>query len=70
MEGLFKEKRAAGEDYEKLIAWVRNQGAIEHTKDEVEKYSKKAIAFLDPFPPSAAKEELIKLCTYLSEREF
>jgi octaprenyl-diphosphate synthase len=70
MEDLFKEKRAAGEDYEKLIAWVRNQGAIEHTKDEVEKYSKKALGFLDLFPPSTAKEELIKLCTYLSEREF
>ena len=70
MENLFKEKRAAGEDYEKLIAWVRNQGAIEHTKDEVEKYSKKALGFLDLFPPSTAKEELIKLCTYLSEREF
>ena len=70
MEDLFKEKRAAGEDYEKLIAWVRNQGAIEHTKDEVEKYSKKAIGFLDLFPPSTAKEELIKLCTYLSDRDF
>lgn len=70
MEDLFKEKRAAGEDYEKLIAWVRNQGAIEHTKDEVEKYSKKALGFLDLFPPSTAKEELIKLCTYLSDRDF
>ena len=70
MEDLFKEKRATGEDYEKLIAWVRNQGAIEHTKDEVEKYSKKALGFLDPFPPSTAKEELIKLCTYLSDRDF
>jgi octaprenyl-diphosphate synthase len=70
MEDLFKEKRAAREDYEKLIAWVRNQGAIEHTKDEVEKYSKKAIGFLDLFPPSTAKEELIMLCTYLSDREF
>jgi octaprenyl-diphosphate synthase len=70
MEDLFKEKRATGEDYEKLIGWVRNQGAIEHTKDEVEKYSKKALGFLDPFPPSTAKEELITLCTYLSDREF
>jgi octaprenyl-diphosphate synthase len=70
MEDLFKGKRAAGEDYEKLIAWVRNQGAIEHTKDEVEKYSKKALGFLDPFPPSAAKEELITLCSYLSDRDF
>ena len=70
MEDLFKENRAAGEDYEKLIALVRNQGAIEHTKAEVEKYSRKAIEFLDSFPPSTAKEELIKLCTYLSDREF
>jgi octaprenyl-diphosphate synthase len=70
MEDLFREKKATGEDYDKLIALVRNQGAIEHTKDEVEKYSRKALAFLEPFPPSTAKEELVKLCAYLSDRDF
>jgi octaprenyl-diphosphate synthase len=70
MEGLFREKRATGEDYEKLIAMVRDQGAIQHTKDEAVKYSEKALGFLDPFPPSTAKEELMTLCTFLAEREF
>ena len=70
MEDLFREKRATGEDYEKLIAMVRDQGAIQHIKDEATKYSRKALDFLDPFPPSAAKEELITLCTFLADREF
>ena len=70
MEGLFREKRATGEDYEKLIDMVRDQGAIQHTKDEATKYTEKALGFLDPFPPSAEKEDLITLCTFLSDREF
>lgn len=70
MEDLFREKRAAGEDYDQLIALVRNQGAMERTKDEVQNYSRKALTFLEPFPRSTPKEELIQLCTYLSEREF
>ena len=70
IESLFREKRATEEDYARLIALVRTQGAIEHAKAEAEKYSKKALGFLEPFPQSKEKEELIQLCAYLSGREF
>ena len=70
LQDLFKAQKANQGDYARLIAMVRDRGAVEKVKEEAKEYSLKAVGFLDFFPPSPIKEELIALCSYLVERHF
>ncbi len=61
LEALFKAYSGYDEDYEKIIEMVRNNGVIEKVRSEARLYVDKAARFLDYFPASSAKEDLMQL---------
>ncbi|MFC1867226.1 polyprenyl synthetase family protein [Thermodesulfobacteriota bacterium] len=69
-ENQFKGQDADEEDYMKLIKFVRKSGAIERIRSEAKEYSGKASEFLDIFPESPVKTDLIDLNEYVSKRNF
>ena len=70
LEDLFRNQKADEEDYRKLIALVRNNGVVERIRSEASVYVDKAASFLDLFPRSAIKDDLIDLNTYIIKRNF
>ena len=70
LEDLFRNQKADEEDYRKLIAIVRNNGIVERIRSEASVYVDKAASFLDLFPGSPIKENLIDLNTYIIKRSF
>ena len=70
LEDLFKNQEADDEDYRKLIMLIRNNGIIDRIRSEAKVYVDKAAGFLDLFPDSPIKENLIDLNTYILERTF
>jgi octaprenyl-diphosphate synthase len=70
LENLFKTGGADVRDYERLIAMVRNNGVIERVVAEARDYVNKAAQFLEIFPPSQAKEDMIALNSYMAERNY
>ncbi|MBN1625176.1 MAG: polyprenyl synthetase family protein, partial [Deltaproteobacteria bacterium] len=69
-ENQFKSQDAGEEEYMKFVKFVRYSGAIERIRSEARDYSGKASGFLDIFPESAAKTDLIDLNEYVSKRKF
>ena len=65
---LFKNRKAGEEDYRRLIGLVRETGAIERVQREAEGYVQRAASFLDPLPPSPAKQDLLSLGRYMLAR--
>lgn len=61
LEALFKDYSGYDEDYEKIVEMVRNNGVIEKVRSEARLYVDKAARFLDYFPASSAKEDLMQL---------
>jgi len=70
LKDLFKNHRASEEDFIKLITLVRNSGAIEKIRPETKDYVDKAAGFLDAFPESTEKEELLALNESMNKRSF
>jgi octaprenyl-diphosphate synthase len=66
LEDLFKDHKAHDEDYRKLIAMVRNNGVIDRIRSEARVYVDKAASFLNFFPGSSVKENLMELNSELS----
>jgi octaprenyl-diphosphate synthase len=66
LEDLFKDHKAHDEDYRKLIAMVRNNGVIDRIRSEARVYVDKAASFLNFFPGSSVKENLMELNAELS----
>ena len=65
LEALFKDHNGDDEDYEKIIEMVRNNGVIERVRSEAALYVDKAARFLDYFPASSVKEDLVELNAYI-----
>ncbi len=70
LRALFENHRASDEDYGELIRAVRESDAIERIRAEAKGYVKKAAGFLDIFPESTYKEDLIALNEYIATRNF
>lgn len=70
LENKFRSQKASEKDYEELISMVRKNGAIARIRSEARDYASKASEFLDFFPPSPAKEDLMALNRYVVERSF
>ncbi len=70
LEDLFKNHKAKEKDYNRIIEMVRNNGAIDRIRSEAKDYVDKAAGFLDFFPGSAVKEDLIGLNAYMVKRRY
>jgi len=67
---LFENNKAVEADYNELIEVVRGSGAIEKVRSDAKGYADRAVGFLDIFPPSSLKEDLLALNEYIVERTF
>ena len=70
LEEQFKNQKATEEDYEKMIANVRNNGVLEKIRSEAEEYVDKASRVISVYPETPAKNQLLSLNTYLISRHF
>lgn len=68
LQDRFKNHKAGDEDYQRLIRQVREKGVIEKIQREAEAYVDKGTAFLDLFPESPAKKDLLSLGPYILTR--
>ncbi|MDB9823196.1 polyprenyl synthetase family protein [Deltaproteobacteria bacterium] len=69
-EQIFQDNRADEGEYEDLITLIRNSGNIEKVRSEARDYVDRAYGFLNKFPESSYKEDLIALNRYIAERNF
>ena len=69
-QNLFKNHKAKEKDYNRVIELVRNNGAIDQIRSEAKIYVDKAATFLDIFPDSSVKEDLMELNAYMVERRY
>ncbi|MCJ7596934.1 MAG: polyprenyl synthetase family protein [Desulfobacterales bacterium] len=70
LEDLFKSGKATDEDYERLIEMVRSEGVIDIIRSEAVGYVERAVGFIDFFPESSAKEDLLGLSAYTLKRRY
>jgi len=70
LEDRFKNLKAKEKDYSRVIELVRNNGAIDQIRSEAKIYIDKAATFLDLFPESSVKEDLMELNAYMVERRY
>ena len=70
LKDLFSNHRADDDDYKKLITKVRNSGIIERIRSDAKDYVDKAASFLDFFPRSSIKENLVAFGEYMIKRSF
>ena len=70
LEDLFKNGKATDEDYHRLIGSVRSERVIEKIRREAETYVERGAAFLDPFPKSPLRENLLGLSAYNLKRTY
>jgi octaprenyl-diphosphate synthase len=57
-------------DYEELIAFVRESGSIEKTREKAEKYVEKAAGYLKKLPETSYRDDLIDLNQYMTGRLY
>lgn len=69
-QDLFKNHQAKEKDYRRVIELVRNNGAIDKIRSEAKIYVDKASTFLDLFPESSVKEDLMELNAHMVERRY
>ena len=69
-QDLFKNHKAKEEDYRRVIELVRTNGAIDKIRSEAKIYVDKAATFLDSFPESPVKKDLLELNAYMAERRY
>ena len=70
LEDLFKNHKAEDKDYKKLIAQVRKNEIIDKVRSEAMFYKDRAASFLNYFPGSRIKENLMDLNAYIVKRNF
>lgn len=70
LEDLLRNHRVEDDDYKKLIAMVRNNRVIDKVRSEARAYVDKATSFLNFFPGSSAKEDLMELSTYITKGHY
>ena len=69
LQDQFKNRNPDGVELERLIARVRNSGAIEKILAEAKEFANRARGYLYGFPDSSAKDDLKALNAYLVERD-
>jgi octaprenyl-diphosphate synthase len=57
-------------DYDELISFVRESGAIEKTRVKAEQYVEKAALYLENFPETPYRDDLIALNDYMTGRLY
>ncbi|MBN2059490.1 MAG: polyprenyl synthetase family protein [Deltaproteobacteria bacterium] len=67
---IFQNNEASEKDYGTMTAFVRESGVIDRIRSEARDYVKKASEYLDIFPASQSKEDLVILSKYISERTY
>jgi octaprenyl-diphosphate synthase len=70
LEELFKNHRAKDEDWMKLMTLVRSNGIVDRIRSEAGLYADKAAGYLDLFPESPIRENLMDLNAYINKRSF
>jgi octaprenyl-diphosphate synthase len=70
LEDRFKNQKAEKEEYRRLIDLVRNNGVVDRIRSEAKVYVDKAARFLDLFPRSPVKGNLVDLNDYIVKRNF
>ena len=70
VENIFSNTRAGEEDYQKIIMAVKNSSAIDKVREEAKDYADRASEFLDLFPASSFKDDLIYLNEYMLSRNY
>jgi octaprenyl-diphosphate synthase len=59
---------ASGKDIQRIVDFVEGHGGIEYAQKRAEEYSARALASIDPLPPSPAKESLRNFIGYMMDR--
>ncbi len=57
-------------DYEELVIFVRKSGGIEKTRVKAEQYVEKAAEYLDNFPKTPYRDDLLALNDYMTSRLY
>lgn len=70
LENLFKNHLAGEKDHLDLIRFVRSSGVIEEIRSEAVEYVERASEFLELFPESTYKNDLLHLNEYIAKRRF
>ncbi|MGD2126159.1 MAG: polyprenyl synthetase family protein [Desulfobacteraceae bacterium] len=70
LEDLFKNHEATEKDYANIISMVRNHEVIESIRSEAVRYVEKSTRFLEFFPESSTKDDLLGLADYIVRRKF
>ncbi len=70
VENLFSNAKAGEEDYRKILIAVKNSSAINKVREEAKGYADRASEFLESFPASSYRDDLIYLNEYMSSRNY
>jgi len=70
LKGFFKQPQPEEDDFKYVIELVRSNGALERIQQEAESFMDEAETFLDIFPDSPAKSDLLELNRSLMDRTY
>ena len=70
LEGLFKGGIATPGEHEEVITMVRKSDAVDRVRAEAEDFVAEGARFLDAFPDSSVKNDLLALNEYIVKRHF
>lgn len=59
---------ASGKDIQRIVDFAEEHGGIGYAQKRAEEYSSRALASIDPLPPSPAKESLRNFIGYMMDR--
>ncbi len=63
-------KSESGKKFDMVYYFVEEFGGIEYTQNKISYYSNLALEAISSFSPSASKESLLELVSFVSEREY
>lgn len=70
IQHILNKSQASDEEYDQIIDYVRNSGAIDKVRSEATRFTKKAAGYLRAFHDSPSREELMALNDYLVNRHY
>lgn len=70
LERLFRDHHASDEEYRRVIGCVRERGALDQVRAEAHSYVETATEYLNSFPDSPTKQNLLELNQYIIDRKF
>lgn len=66
---ILRSKQLSAQKVEEVILFVERSGGLEYAHGKMIEYRDKAIAMLEQFPPSPAKDSIIRLIRYTTDRK-